>query len=79
MSSIRAQRERNRRTKLKIDTLPYSHVRILTDSDNVKSKMNIKYMDFFFLVLDDHSRVILKNVTSDQGGYINANYIEASI
>lgn len=33
----------------------------------------------FFLVLDDHSRVILKTAASDQGGYINANYIEASI
>lgn len=32
-----------------------------------------------FLVLDDHSRVILKTAASDQGGYINANYIEASI
>lgn len=31
------------------------------------------------LVLDDHSRVILKTAASDQGGYINANYIEASI
>lgn len=32
-----------------------------------------------FLVLDDHSRVILKNAASEQLGYINANYIEASI
>lgn len=36
-------------------------------------------MNGFFLVPDDHSRVTLKNVASDQGGYINANYIEASI
>lgn len=35
--------------------------------------------DFFFFILDDHSRVILKAGASDQWGYINANYIEASI
>lgn len=40
----------------------------------------MKTMDnLFFLVLDDHSRVILKTTASDQEGYINANYIEASI
>lgn len=38
-----------------------------------------RWIIHFFLVLDDHSRVILKTAASDQGGYINANYIEASI
>lgn len=33
----------------------------------------------YFSGLDDHSRVILKTPSSDEGGYINANYIEASI
>lgn len=33
----------------------------------------------FFLVVDDHSRVILKDAAPDHGGYINANYIDASI
>lgn len=31
------------------------------------------------MVLDDHSRVILKNLAGIEEGYINANYIEASI
>lgn len=35
-------------------------------------------IDFYFaLLLDDHSRIILKPA-SDGSGYINANYIEAS-
>lgn len=34
---------------------------------------------YFQIVVDDHSRVILKAINTDEGGYINANYIEASI
>lgn len=32
----------------------------------------------FSSTVDDHSRVILKTTTSNNEGYINANYIEAS-
>lgn len=32
----------------------------------------------FSLTVDDHSRVILKTAASNNEGYINANYIEAS-
>lgn len=41
---------------------------------NMTSILNIL---FFFI--DDHSRIILKASASDGSGYINANYIEASI
>lgn len=32
-----------------------------------------------FTVLDDHSRVFLQTAAKDEGGYINANFIQASI
>lgn len=43
-----------------------------------KSIVNQNLNDIFSVVLDDHSRVILKNFASNDEGYINANYIEAS-
>lgn len=35
--------------------------------------------NIYSLVVDDHSRVILKDAATNEGGYINASYIEASI
>lgn len=36
-------------------------------------------MLLYALFVDDHSRIILKTVALDGSGYINANYIEASV
>lgn len=36
----------------------------------------IQYMMMHFLIIDDHSRVTLKTSSSNEGDYINANYIE---
>lgn len=40
---------------------------------------NLQYNVPIFSVLDDHSRIFLKTTAKDEGGYINANYIEARI
>lgn len=45
----------------------------------VKLKHVNKLIIYFRIAADDHSRVILKTINKDQGGYFNANYIEASI
>lgn len=36
------------------------------------------YFLYTFNIVDDHSRVVLGS-TTDDGGYVNANYIEARI
>lgn len=43
---------------------------------NVNTKHFIQYMMMHFLIIDDHSRVTLKTSSSNEGDYINANYIE---